>query len=171
MTNITLTQEYLQTIFDYKDGFLIRKVRNGGRARIGEIAGYIHKGSLKDTPRRKIGLMGRDISAARLIFLWHKGWLPSHVDHKNRNSLDDRIKNLRATDSLGNSQNRTSAKNSTSKYLGVHLTKNKRWMVQIHMNGKQRYLGVYHCEKQAALTYNKGALIHHGEFANLNIID
>lgn len=106
------------------------------------------------------------------------------VDHKNRNKLDNRRENLRT---CTRSQNRMNANPyGTSKYLGVnlhistrkyfskklqkeviHKTKPK-YRAAIVVNGKQRHLGLFKAEEEAAREYDKYAKIYHGEFANLN---
>lgn len=37
-------------------------------------------------------------------------------------------------------------------------------------NGKKTYLGLYDSETEAAQAYNRAALKHFGEFANINIL-
>lgn len=59
----------------------------------------------------------------------------------------------------------------TSKYKGVHWYKqSKKWMVQIRLNDKQIYLGLFEREDDAARAYNKKAKEIFGEFACLNKI-
>lgn len=163
-----ITREIVKTNFDYKDGLLIWKVKFCSKIRIGEVAGCIanHKGIL----RRHIRINGTLYLASRLIFLWHHGWLPEIVDHKDRNPINDRIENLRAANHTQNSVNCSSKKNSSSKYLGVNFKNGKYWQANIRINGKKTYLGYFKTEEDAALAYNEAAKIHHGEFANLNII-
>lgn len=93
------------------------------------------------------------------------------VDHKNHNGLDNRKENLRIVTRLENSQNSTSRKNSSSKFLGVgwHKQHNK-WQSRIQVNKKNIHLGYYEKEINAAASYNNAAIIHFGEFANLNQI-
>lgn len=93
------------------------------------------------------------------------------VDHENRNQLDDRIENLRAATHSENSRNRTSHKNSSSKYLGVSWFKNyQKWKACIEVNDSGIFLGNFELESDAALAYNKAAVKYFKEFANLNII-
>jgi hypothetical protein len=94
------------------------------------------------------------------------------VDHKDRNPLNNCRINLRICIASQNLCNTTSAKNSTSKYLGVSWSSDSmKWMAQIVKNNKHFYLGRYKIEEDAALAYNKAAIEIHGEFANLNIIE
>ena len=41
----------------------------------------------------------------------------------------------------------------------------------INVDGKQKYLGVFSSDRDAAIAYNEAAVKHHGEFANLNKIN
>lgn len=176
MTKITkeskLTQEYVKEIFDYKEGLLYWKIKKQ-RTFIGKIAGHIQS-CREDTYRRYVYFDGNFYIAARVIFMWHNGYFPIQVDHIDRNPLNDNIENLRAATWAQNQQNKRSAKNSTSKYKGVHCRNNitaNRWVATIYINGKNKILGNFSNEHDAATMYNAAALIHHGEFANLNIID
>lgn len=108
------------------------------------------------------------------------------VDHKDGNTLNNQRSNLRACNAKQNACNAKSARNSTSKYLGVSLQKTvlKRktktfgertyiytaWRATIFQNYKQISLGRFKTEQEAALAYNIAAKNIHGEFANLNKI-
>ncbi len=93
------------------------------------------------------------------------------VDHVNHFTLDNRVKNLRIATHSQNGKNRRSAKNSTSRFLGVTFSNcRNKWIAQIKIDGKNRHIGSFDSEIQAALKYNEAAKIHHGDFANLNII-
>lgn len=96
-----------------------------------------------------------------------------HVDHKNRNKLDNVRSNIRACTRGQNMANRRSG--GRSQYLGVsyqsYLKKGKAYtyiVATIGINGKKKTLGRYKTEEEAAKAYDNAAKIHHGEFANLN---
>ncbi len=94
------------------------------------------------------------------------------VDHVKHNGLDNQKLNLRKCTVKQNLQNRASVVGSSSKYLGVCWHKrNKKWQASINGGGKSSlYIGQFSSETDAALAYNKEALLRYGEFANLNII-
>lgn len=88
-----------------------------------------------------------------IVFLKHK--LCGHklvVNHKNFDKLDNRLENLEIITARENS-NKKHIK-SSSKYVGVFLRKrDKIWISQIYMNGKQKYLGSFYNELEASNAY------------------
>lgn len=96
-----------------------------------------------------------------------KGYL---VDHKNRNSLDNRRDNLRRATHSQNACNRSKRKTkTTSRYIGVYFQKSAgKWATFIRNKGKKTWLGYYVNEVEAAKAYDAAARKYHGEFASLN---
>lgn len=93
------------------------------------------------------------------------------VDHRDRDGLNNQRFNLRKATTAQNNRNKTSAKNSSSKYLGVRLCVDKRWTNEYkYWRAKisKNDLGSFPSEELAALAYNKAAIQMFGEFANLN---
>jgi hypothetical protein len=93
------------------------------------------------------------------------------VDHKNGNGLDNRKKNLRiATPAQNNYNSRKRGGNVSSKYKGVSkIKKNNRWRAYITIAGpKQKHLGYFDNEIEAAKAYDGAAKELFGEFARLN---
>lgn len=78
------------------------------------------------------------------------------VDHINRDRSDNRRSNLRiGTSRVMNAQNLSKAKTfkgrpTTSRYLGVHQTKDGAWVARGHRHGKPIYLGRFENEEAAA---------------------
>lgn len=157
-----LTQARVRELFDHclTTGRLVRKVFDApGQKSITDgvsAAGYFI--------RWVDGICYREHN---LVWLWHTGEMVMELDHRNRNKLDNRIRNLRpATRSLNNA-NQSMKRNNTSGYKGVSA-KDGKWMAQITVNGDWFYLGRHATPEIAALAYNKAAFEHHGEFAYLN---
>ena len=88
------------------------------------------------------------------------------VDHINHNGLDNRKCNLRVVSNSHNASNRAPY-SSKSKYKGVR-PRNEKWEAFITHNKKQRYLGVFSTEEDAARAYDYHASTLFGEFAYLN---
>ncbi len=91
------------------------------------------------------------------------------VDHKNRNSLDNRKLNLRLCTRSQNGANSSSRLKSTSQYLGVSKMSNGKWRADIQKDKKTKYIGSYEFEEDAAIAYDNAAILAHGAFANLNL--
>ena len=94
------------------------------------------------------------------------------VDHINHDKLDNRKSNLRICSTSENMQNqklRTHVK--TSVYKGVCFNKQAgKWMALIGLDNKQKHLGSFIDEIDAAIAYNVAAIEMFGEFALLNDI-
>lgn len=91
------------------------------------------------------------------------------VDHEDHNGLNNQRYNIRTCTKAQNQKNKRSEINSTSQYLGVDFqpTRN-RWRARIRLDGKDKHLGRFINEEDAARAYDEAAKIHHKEFANLN---
>lgn len=93
------------------------------------------------------------------------------VDHINHDTLENRYCNLRLCTRSQNQQNRRKRRGQilTSAYKGVRWhKKTSKWEAQICIQGKNKYLGLFAEEKDAALAYNEAASKCFGEFACLN---
>jgi len=93
------------------------------------------------------------------------------VDHINGDRLDNRRANLRIVTKQQNRQNigKQSHREMTSRYKGVvQHPKTLRWRAIVKTGGKQRHLGYFATEHEAALAYNTAARELFGEFARLN---
>ena len=95
------------------------------------------------------------------------------VDHANHDKLDNRKSNLRVCSHSENNQNqqmRTKSKTS-SVYKGVYFDKHaNKWRAHIKLNYKDKHLGLFENEIDAAIAYNNAAIEMFGEFALLNVI-
>lgn len=161
-----ITQEYLKSILYYNSDtgiFTWRKARQ--RITIDSIAGNIRKdGYIKIVINRKF------YQAHRLAWLYMYGYMPpEQIDHINHIRTDNRICNLRAVSRQENGKNQSKPITNKSGHSGVcwHKKINK-WNVQIGINKKQIYLGMFDnindaiaARKQAEIYY--GFHENHGE--------
>lgn len=87
-----LNKEQLNKLFDYQDGKLFWKFKNGPRSIIGKEAG-----SIDSYGYRQISVDGVKHLAHKLVWLWHGFDLEEgkEFDHISRNRLDNRVENLR----------------------------------------------------------------------------
>lgn len=128
--------------------------------------GYAVRTALKDEIGPSTILMHRVIAELISLDLSHE------VDHTNANSecdgLNNQSYNLRAATRTENNCNQRS-RGITSKFKGVHWHKRKnRWQSRIQINGKQKHLGYFTNELEAASVYDQVAQDLHGVFARLN---
>jgi hypothetical protein len=92
------------------------------------------------------------------------------VDHRNGNGLDNRRGNLRLATVQQNRFNCTRLKrNGSSEYRGVSWNKDARkWMAFIQKDRRNKWLGSFLSEVDAALAYDEAAKALFSEFAALN---
>lgn len=93
------------------------------------------------------------------------------VDHKNFDKLDNRKQNLRICTNAENSRNNKKRQKGkyTSKYKGVSWEPRvKKWRSTITFNYKQKHIGTFNSEIEAAQAYNKTAMELFGDFCKLN---
>jgi hypothetical protein len=91
------------------------------------------------------------------------------VDHINGDPLDNRRQNLRLVTNKQNLQNSCKWTKGTSQYKGVSWQSTRhKWLAQIMVDGKVKFLGYHETELEAAKAYNEGAVKYFGEYANVN---
>ena len=161
MTDKIITQEYLQTIFEYKDGELFWKFALSYRIKLGDKAG-----SLSSTGYKVTFINKKSYKNHRLIFLYHYGYLPKILDHIDGNPLNNKIENLREATHIQNCQNRSKQKNNSSGYKNIAwIKKEKKWKVKINSNNKSYYLGMFSDLELAILVATMAREKYHKEFA------
>ncbi len=88
------------------------------------------------------------------------------VDHINRDSLDNRRKNLRLATNVQNGQNRSKQRNNTSGYKGVSWDKARgRWRAFIQVGGTHKTLGRFDEMHDAVKARRDAEILYFGEFA------
>jgi hypothetical protein len=132
----------------------------------GKEAGYLRKGR-NGHPTWKVTL--NDFKMHRHLIVWamhHGEWLLG-IDHKNRNSLDDRIENLRPATQSQNLANGSFRRNNTSGYKGVFWHKDvRKWAAGIKVNYRFIHLGLFDDPAVAHAAYCEAAKHYFGEFAH-----
>lgn len=153
--HITLTQEFLHELFEYRDGELYWKKTN-------QLAGNIRK----HDGYRAIKVKGKLYKAHRLIFLMFNGFLPKHIDHKDCNRLNNNIENLRPATATQNNQNSVLRKDNTSGVKGVIWDKTtEKFGVKIRINGVRRSFGQFYDIDYAKFIADVMRHKFHGEFS------
>jgi hypothetical protein len=111
-----------------------------------------------------IGIDGRRYQASRLAWFYvHKTWPVGEVDHINRNTLDNRLSNLR--DALNRTLqrgNQKMRKDNRCGLKGVQWSKNEqKWRARC----RSKTIGMFNTAEEAHEAYIKAAQKAFGEFA------
>jgi len=159
-----LTAERLREVLDYDPatGLFRWRITNSNSRGAGKVAG-----STKVRSYRQIQIDRRRYCAHRLAWLYmHGAWPSGELDHKNCDSTDDRIANLRPASRQQNCANMR-AKNATG-LKGIDRRLNKsgvKWYAHIRVDGHLRHLGVFDSPERANAAYVAAACSIHGQFA------
>lgn len=95
--------------------------------------------------------------------------LVGEIDHRDRNRLNNRRRNLREAVHRQNIANGVLRRNNQSGFTGVSWRKDRQvYRAYITIGNKQKHLGHFSDAKEAARKYNEAALHYFGEFAALN---
>jgi hypothetical protein len=92
------------------------------------------------------------------------------VDHINGNTLDNKLENLRFCTTSQNNQNRKSrSPRKSSKFKGVSWSKAaNKWAAVIKVDKKQKHIGAFENEIDAARAYDEASRKYHGEHGRTN---
>lgn len=142
-------------------GLFTRKV-SVGRFKAGSVAGHKHPNGYV-----YICIDSGRYFAHRLAFLYVSGSFPSdQVDHIDHDRSNNAWANIRRATRSDNSKNRARIKTNTSGLTGVTWdARSERWMVQLHINGKNKFLGYYRCKADAGIKA-KQAYLEYGYHEN-----
>ena len=156
-----ITKNYLNYLFDYKDGYLYWKNPNSNKVRPGQKVGCKNgDGYWHTTINAKYQLNHR------LIFMMHYGYLPKIVDHVDNNPSNNLIENLRPATRSQNQHNSNARKTSKSGVKGVYWCKTtNKWKVQFRLNGEKMYFGTYYDIEFAKFVINAMRHKYHGKYA------
>lgn len=149
--DLTITQEELKRIlrYDARTGIFTWRVRRGGTARVGSVAGT------RDTYGYvQITAYGILYLAHRLAWLYMTGeWPAFEIDHRDRMRHNNIWSNLRPADRAISGQNRgkASSKNTTG-LLGVSHS-HGRFCARISVGGRSRFLGDFDTPELAHAAY------------------
>lgn len=166
-----ITQSRLKEVLFYDpetgDWFWIVDRRGrGGRAKAGTKAGAIsNKGYLI------IGIDGKRYSGHRLAFLYMTGnWPKDNIDHEDLDRADNRWDKIREASFAENRVNSGPSRNNKLGVKGVRSRSNGKFLAEITINRKSKYLGTFDNIDDAASAYIKAAKEQYGEFArNTNV--
>ena len=123
-------------------------------------------GNIQSNGRVQIFINGKLWQAHRLAWLYVYGtWPKKFLDHKNRNSRDNRIANLREATQAQNAQNVGLRANNKSGVTGISY-QDAGWKARIGYNGKIHYLGWFKDFDDAVRARKEAEQKYHGEYSS-----
>jgi len=145
-----ITQEKLKSLLSYDEdtGIFTWLTSNfaGKECQVNTTQGYV-----------KIQIEGRYYYAHRLAFIYLGEHIPhgAVIDHINGIRSDNCKNNLRIVSYAVNAHNRKQANTtSNSRILGVSFHKaSNKWRAAIHIDKKQKHLGLFNTSFEAELAY------------------
>jgi hypothetical protein len=148
-------------LFTYKDGCIYWKI-NGPMKKIGKRAG-----GFTTNGYRTVGVSGVKLYEHRIIWQMFYGPIDDGVtiDHKNHNTIDNRIDNLRLATQSEQNYNTKLRVNNTSGVRGVSFDKRRdKWVAYIHVDSKRIHLGYFDCFNDAEVVVNTARAKLHKDF-------
>ena len=114
--------------------------------------------------RWRLTRQGLHIYKSWVVYVAAFGELPATVDHKNGDTLDDSLSNLRPATKKQQAQNREfkAGRQGVTRRKGCH---SRPWMVRITIDGKRRVVGYFATAEEASAAYWDAAKKHYGDFA------
>lgn len=158
-----MTNDELRRLFAYEDHGMLRRI-----------------GGHKPYPWRPIGRDGRYLATTvngvtyylhRPVYQWHHFVIPEMIDHKDGDTGNNRIGNLRLCSNAQNQYNSPRKCNNVSGHKGVVYhpkCKSRPWQAKIATGGRVVSLGYHETAEKAAEAYAAGAALIAGEFARRN---
>lgn len=149
----TLNAERLRELLHYDPdtGVFTRRIKTALSSRMGEIVGSVNQRGYLVT-----SIDHRLYRLHRLAWLYVHGlWPVAEIDHIDGNPKNNRIANLRDVSRPVNTQNmRRPTKRNTAGFLGVSWKKRQqRWVAQISVFGKTRFIGYFDSADAAHAAY------------------
>ena len=150
-----LTSDLLHTLFEYRDGKLFWRARNGKEA-----------GCVGNRSYSCVCINYRKYMTHRLIWIMHGNDPVPMLDHIDGNQLNNRIENLRPITVSQNQRNTKLRKDSTSGIKGVSwISTRNRWSGQVWHKGKLHRAGDFKDKDECAAAVRVLRESLHGEFA------
>ena len=156
MTENILTADRLKELVNYDPdtGVFTRRVRTAQRHQVGDRADFVvSSGHLAGYCR--VSVDSKRFMAHRCAWLYMYGeWPKQDIDHINGDKSDNRICNLRDVSNQTNRENlRKPHKDSESKFLGVYLHNQGKWVARIQTMRKMKHIGMFDTPEEAHQAY------------------
>jgi hypothetical protein len=155
-----ITKERANELFVYKNNDLYWKI-NKGTAKAGSLVGSFDNGY------RRTSVDGKLYLVHRIIFFMAYGYFPKFVDHKDGNTLNNSLENLREATRAQNNSNAQRGASFVSGAKGVGWHKHlRKWRVRVSVKNKSITVGYFDDLDLAQLVAIEARNKYHGNFAN-----
>lgn len=157
-----ITQERFKELVHYDpETGVFTSIVNRRKIKAGTKIGHVNNGYWRMT------VDGHRDYGHRFAVLYMTGILPPFVDHRDLDTLNNKWTNLRECDRVQNNGNRRLCLDKNkSGYKGVCWSKSKRkWVAQISIQNRPKFLGHFADPLQAHVVYLNAAREYFGEFA------
>lgn len=160
-----ITLEEVRELFDYDPltGVFRWKTPPTKRVSPGDIAGTAHNAGYW-----ALSIRGKPVLAHRVAWFYvHGEWPSGDIDHINRDTIDNRLENLRVVSRSENNMNRK--RSASSGFKGVCLHKaSGLWTANTKVKGVPVHLGYYKTAEEAGRAYDKFVEDTYGDVALTN---
>lgn len=92
-------------------------------------------------------------------------WSDMEIDHKDGDSMNDRLDNLRECTHLQNMGNIRRMKKKSDLPMGVKKYGERRYQARLTVNKKLIHLGIFDSSEAASAAYRAARKFHRGDFA------
>lgn len=144
--------------FDYIKGLIYWRNPTSNGVKKGQIAGGFNAEGYY-----VIGINNKRYKAHRIIYFMVTGLQPKEVDHKDWDTRNNCIFNLRGTNKSGNMRNKNIMKNNKTGFIGVSYDNyHRKYCAQSRcpVTNKNKHIGYYHTKQEAADAYDNFLLDH-----------
>lgn len=156
--------DYLKSILHYdpRTGIFIWKVKRK-TVNVGDRAGTYRTRGYRAITINRIAYFEHKLA----WYIYYGYWPEFLIDHKDRDTGNNKIKNLRKANLSKNNANSNLNIRNTSGYRGVYFRRNRnKWVARIMINHKKIELGMYKTAEEAAQAVNIKGAEHFGKFWN-----
>ncbi len=138
--------DIIQNKFTYHiDGYLIWNIDviNNRIKKGNKVKGTLHKSG--NLIYKFIGVNGKQYAEHRIIYYLCKNDNPTDfdIDHINKNTLDNRIDNLRKVTTKENNNNKNLYKNNKTGYSGIYKDLDGKYKANVFINNKSYTCGTH----------------------------
>ena len=160
-TNELPSYEILHELFELKYGQLFRKKSVSNNTKIGDKVGaFTAQGYVK------VKIKGKLHSAHHIVYKMVNNKEAVLLDHIDGNKANNNIENLREVTPSQNAINAKKIANKSGCKNVIWQKSRQNWLVKLHLNGKQKYIGEFKDVELADLVATEARNKFHKEYAN-----